>query len=164
MIPESVTSIGSSAFYGCESLRSVTLSENIKDVGRSAFQHCYALPEITIPASVTTIGKYAFSSCNNLSKITFKGKVSNIYEDAFFNVIAECQYPENSGWTEDDCQNYGGRLTWVPYDNVGEDTPEDTPSYPPELTWFFDKLEDPDNTLWATGYYAKIMEQYGNSK
>ena len=34
----------------------------------------------------------------------------------------------------------------------------------PELNWFFDKLNEPDNTLWATGYYVKIMEQYGKTK
>ena len=49
VIPNSVTSIGGSAFYGCTSLTSVT-----------------------IPNSVTSIGGYAFSNCKNLMTVISK--------------------------------------------------------------------------------------------
>lgn len=31
------------------------------------------------------------------------------------------------------------------------------------LDWFADSITDPDSPLWASGYYAQIMEQYGAS-
>ena len=54
-IPDSVTSIGSSAFYHCSSLTNVTLGTNVTTVGEAAFSSCSNLTSVTIPASVTSI-------------------------------------------------------------------------------------------------------------
>ena len=42
-IPESVTSIGSSAFYNCTSLESITIPSTITKVGDWAFDGCKSL-------------------------------------------------------------------------------------------------------------------------
>ena len=42
-IPESVTSIGSSAFYNCDSLASVTIGNSVTSIGNSAFEDCDSL-------------------------------------------------------------------------------------------------------------------------
>ena len=39
-IPNSVTSIDSSAFYGCSSLTSVTMSNSVTSIGKPAFENC----------------------------------------------------------------------------------------------------------------------------
>ena len=57
---QSVTSIGSSAFYYCYSLTSVTIPEGVTSIGSYAFQYCYSLTSVTIPEGVTSIGSYAF--------------------------------------------------------------------------------------------------------
>ena len=54
-IPESVTSIGQQAFFGCRSLTSVTIPESVTSIGRGAFFGCRSLTSVTIPASVTEI-------------------------------------------------------------------------------------------------------------
>ena len=50
-IPESVTSIGDSAFKGCESLTSVTIPESVTSIGNRAFKGCSGLTSVTIPDS-----------------------------------------------------------------------------------------------------------------
>ncbi len=66
-IPNSVISIGESAFKYCESLESVTIPNSVTSIGESAFGNCESLESITIPNSVTSIGVGAFSGCDNLN-------------------------------------------------------------------------------------------------
>ena len=55
-IPDSVTSIGVSAFYDCTGLTSVTIPDSVTSIGTDAFHNCTSLTSITIPNSVTSIG------------------------------------------------------------------------------------------------------------
>ena len=48
IIPESVTSIGSSAFYNCDSFNSVTIPNSVTSIGSSAFYNCDALDSIVV--------------------------------------------------------------------------------------------------------------------
>ena len=68
-IPDSVTSIGYSAFYGCGSLTSITIPDSVTSIGTQAFLYCDSLTSITIPNSVTRIGSYAFNGCKKLTQI-----------------------------------------------------------------------------------------------
>ena len=56
-----VIGIGYSAFYGCSSLKSITIPNNIITIGGAAFSGCSSLDTITIPMSVINIGSYAFN-------------------------------------------------------------------------------------------------------
>ena len=47
-IPDSVKTIGSEAFYNCDSLTTITLGKNIKEIGDSAFYNCTALTGVYI--------------------------------------------------------------------------------------------------------------------
>ena len=47
-IPNSVTSIDSSAFYGCSSLTSVTMSNSVTSIGNPAFENCTSLTSIEV--------------------------------------------------------------------------------------------------------------------
>jgi hypothetical protein len=68
-IPDSVTSIGGSAFLGCTSLTSITIPDSVTRIGGHAFLDCTSLTNITIPDGVTKIEKGAFTGCINLPKI-----------------------------------------------------------------------------------------------
>ena len=48
-IPNSVTSIGDSAFYGCKSLISISIPDSVKSMVKSAFSGCSSLQSIIIP-------------------------------------------------------------------------------------------------------------------
>ena len=66
VIPDSVTSIGPSAFFRCRSLTSVTIGDNVTSIGSSAFSGCRSLGSIEIPDSVMSIGDDAFLGCTGL--------------------------------------------------------------------------------------------------
>ena len=69
-----VTSIGSSAFYYCSSLTSVTIGNGVTSIGESAFYNCSSLTRIIIPDSVASIGDYAFYSCSSLTSVIWNAK------------------------------------------------------------------------------------------
>ena len=82
-IGESVTSIGSSAFNSCSSLTSVTIGESVTSIGSSAFNNCSSLTSVTIPNSVTSIGSSVFRNCSSLTSVTIGESVTSIGESAF---------------------------------------------------------------------------------
>ena len=69
VLPNSVTSIGNGAFYGCTSLASITIPNSVTSIGNGAFYSCTSLASITIPNSVTSIGNYAFYGCMSLAEL-----------------------------------------------------------------------------------------------
>ncbi len=82
-IPNSVTSIGGYAFDGCSGLTSVTIPNSVTSIGDFAFEYCTGLTSIEIPNSVTTIGWGAFSYCSGLTSITIPNSVTSIRSYAF---------------------------------------------------------------------------------
>ena len=84
-IPDSVTSIGDSAFGGCTSLTSVTIPDSVTNIGDSAFRYCTSLTSITIPDCVTSIGGFAFNYCKNIDSVTLGKGLTYIGEYAFAN-------------------------------------------------------------------------------
>ena len=78
-----VTSIGSSAFYNCTGLTSVTIPNSVTSIGNMAFGRCSGLTSVTIPNSVTSIEGSAFYDCTGLTSVTIPNSVTSIGEDAF---------------------------------------------------------------------------------
>ena len=74
IIPNSVTSIGESAFSNCSGLTSVTIPNSVTSIGDGAFSGCSGLTSVTIPNSVTSIGDEAFYGCSELTSVTFNAE------------------------------------------------------------------------------------------
>ena len=85
VIPSSVTSIGNSAFYNCDSLSEIVIPSSVTSIGNSAFYSCDSLSEIVIPSSVTSIGNSAFYSCDSLSEIVIPSSITSIGDMAFWD-------------------------------------------------------------------------------
>ena len=82
-IPNSVTSIGGFAFDGCSGLTSVTIGNSVTFIGWNAFYGCSGLTSVSIPNSVTSIEYMAFSGCSGLTSVTIPNSVTSIERSAF---------------------------------------------------------------------------------
>ena len=73
-IPElaNITVIGNKAFYGCEDLINIRLTEKITIIGHSAFEDCSVLEEIHLPKNITSLGRAVFEGTS----------IKNIYIEA----------------------------------------------------------------------------------
>ncbi|MBO5540355.1 MAG: leucine-rich repeat protein [Muribaculaceae bacterium] len=109
-IPNSVTSIGREAFWGCSGLTEVvwnakncsdftsssnpfssarqsityfTFGDSVQKIPAYICYHFTALTSVTIPNSVTSIGYEAFSGCSGLTSVTIGNSVTSIGGGAF---------------------------------------------------------------------------------
>ena len=96
-IPISVTSIGDYAFYCCIGLTSVTIPNSVTSIGSGAFIGCCGLTSVTIPNSVTSIGSGAFCSCTSLTSVTIPISVTRIGSSAFENCSSLTSITVDSG-------------------------------------------------------------------
>ena len=62
------------------------IPNSVTSIGESAFSYCSRLTSITIPNSVTSIGDRAFSGCSGLTSITISNSVTRIEGEAFYNL------------------------------------------------------------------------------
>ena len=83
VIPNSVTSIGDAAFYGCSYLTFINIPNSVTSICNRAFYNCSGLTSVTIPNSVTSIGDEAFRYCSGLTSITIPNSVTSIGDEAF---------------------------------------------------------------------------------
>jgi hypothetical protein len=84
-IPDSVMSINNNAFYRCSGLTSVTIGSGVTSIGVSAFWECTSLTSIIIPDGVTGISNQTFSGCSSLTSVTIPNSVTSIGNMAFSN-------------------------------------------------------------------------------
>ena len=85
IIPNSVTSIVSRAFYNCTNLTGIKIPNSITSIGNTAFYNCIGLSSVILPDSVTSIGNDVFYGCTNLENITIPNSVTSIGGIAFYN-------------------------------------------------------------------------------
>ena len=83
IIPNSVTSIGGSAFFNCSNLTSITIPNNMSSIYMSAFEGCSSLTSITLPNSIKVISSATFQNCASLISITIPDGVTTIGDAAF---------------------------------------------------------------------------------
>lgn len=80
----SVTSIGSGAFSGNTSLRSVSLPVGVKKIGQEAFADCTALTCVSLPSTLESVGAGAFYGCSSLGSVNIPSGVTSLGDDAFY--------------------------------------------------------------------------------
>ena len=91
-IPDSVTSIGNSAFYVCSGLTSVTIGNGVTSIEGWAFCFCSGLTSVTIPDSVTNIGYGAFYGCRGMEVLYVPASWEG--EAGWLDMLARAKLPE----------------------------------------------------------------------
>lgn len=90
-IPDSVTTIGTYAFYNT-GLTSVYIPDNVTTIGAYAFQYCASLQEARLPDGITILNAATFASCNVLEHVNVPDSVvtiaGHVFSDCFrFKVV-----------------------------------------------------------------------------
>jgi len=83
-VHSSATTISPSAFQGCTSLTSVTLSAGIQQIGADAFNGCKKITSVNIPYGVTAISDGLFANCTSLQRVNIPKTVTVVGDKAFY--------------------------------------------------------------------------------
>lgn len=83
-IPQGVTVIPMQALRGCTALESIALPGSLTAIDTWAFGHCRKLTEVVIPEGVRTIGNSAFSMCRSLEHVALPQGLVQIDNSAFY--------------------------------------------------------------------------------
>lgn len=84
VIKEGITNVGDFTFYQCSNLTLATLPESVTSIGFSAFCGC-SISSINVPKGVTSLDNYAFADCKKLTSITIPHNVNSIGYSVFNN-------------------------------------------------------------------------------
>lgn len=82
-ISDNIEEIEEAAFMGCTNLRKVIISDNVKTIRKSAFEDCINLTEVTLPSSLSELTTWMFKDCSSLVEITIPKSVTIISSGAF---------------------------------------------------------------------------------
>jgi hypothetical protein len=78
----SLTTLGSFAFWYCGKLETVTLPNNLESIPQWAFEYCFSLKNFTFPSALKSIGQKAFASTGIIAA-SIPNAVTSIGESAF---------------------------------------------------------------------------------
>ena len=97
-----ITSIGESAFIGCDGLTSVSFPASLTSIGDSAFKDCKGLTSVSLSGctSLTSIGDYAFERCYGLTSVSFPASLTSIGFNAFqwCDKLTSATFADATGW------------------------------------------------------------------
>lgn len=93
IIDEGITSIGNYAFYGYDLIGDLVIPNSVASIGDSAFYSCWQLNgSLVVPEGATSIGNHAFYGCTGFKdNLVIPRSVTNIGEGAFFG----CKFTGN---------------------------------------------------------------------
>ncbi len=82
-IPSTITSIGSQAFYGCNSLKELIIPEGVTEIPKEMAYYTTALEKLVIPSTITKINASAFRSSAFSNELVIPEGCTYIDEYAF---------------------------------------------------------------------------------
>ncbi|MDE6273444.1 MAG: leucine-rich repeat domain-containing protein [Clostridiales bacterium] len=86
--PRSIETVGSSAFFACPNLNEMLFFDSLTEIGDNAFAKCSGITEVDLPASVQSLGTGVFWDCTALTQMSIPNGVKEIRADAFFGCLS----------------------------------------------------------------------------
>ena len=86
-LPKTTKLIDERAFYYCNDLKEVVISDGEIKFGKGCFFHCRSLEKAPMPQNLETIPEETFESCSSLKNIDIPQTVKEIGAGAFSNCI-----------------------------------------------------------------------------
>lgn len=107
-IPDTVKTIGDSAFEGCSLLENLTMPDGLTTIGSFAFNRCTSLNNVILPGSLTTIDNFAFSGCSSLKNVILPDTLTTIGSCAFSSCssLTEIAIPDSVTTLESNAFSY----------------------------------------------------------
>ena len=170
-IPKGVKDLASTAFLGCNKLKTIKVAEDnenlcaiddvVYDKKVTTLVLCSPTKEkVEMPQSISRVAAKSFVGCESLKEIKFTGNAPTFEDNCF--ILSETDkkttplkitayYPSgNSTWTEDKLKDYGGKVKWEAY-NVGTEPGSGSDSSN-HVVYHYD-LETHGGTWDGTHYY-----------
>lgn len=168
-IPKGVKDLASTAFLGCNKLKTIKVAEDnenlcaiddvVYDKKVTTLVLCPPTKEkVEMPQSISRVAAKSFVGCESLKEIKFTGNAPTFEDNCF--ILSEkdekttplkitAYYTNgNSTWTEDKLKDYGGKVKWEAY-NVGTEPGSDSSNH---VVYHYD-LGTHGGTWDGTHYY-----------
>ena len=87
-VPSGTVNIGSHAFRGNTTIKTVNMPTTLREIQSFAFNGCTRIESIEVPKGVTNIGIYAFSECTALTNVLLPSTLTYLGGAAFHNDAA----------------------------------------------------------------------------
>ncbi len=101
MLPDSVRTVGKSAFYKCVSLATLTLGNSLERIGDFAFYNDSGIGSLILPGTLKQVGKYAFKGLNSLTALIIPKEVATVAGNAFYGCSNATFYIEEGADTSE---------------------------------------------------------------
>lgn len=82
-LPSTLTSIGSQAFYGCNSLEELIIPEGVTEIPQEMAFYATSLKKLVLPSTIEKIGERAFRSSNLSNGVVIPEGCTEIVKNAF---------------------------------------------------------------------------------
>ena len=138
-IPNSVTTIGSEAFYNCIGFTgNLIIANSISTISYATFSGCSGLTSLTLPNSVTSMSNYAFRGCSNMTSITIHAETPpTITTSTFYNSPKSIPVYVPCGSAEE----YQSAAYWNEFTNIQEVCSQQTVTLSGGWNWFSTHLD-----------------------
>lgn len=114
-----VVSVGLAAFYKCDALTSITLSEGIERIDGYAFNYCSKISEIHLPSTLQSVDNQTFANLTALADLWIAATLPpTTHTYTFYNTsLGDCTLHVDCGSLDD----YTSTLPWSGFDTVVSD-------------------------------------------
>ncbi len=130
-IPDTITTIKTSQFYGFNNVLSIVLPSSIKSIETFAFYDCSSLTSLIIPESVTSIESDAFLSCfrlvevYNYSSLNIRTQSETFGKLGYYAKVVHMKEEPSSLFKTTDgflfYKDFLGKLTLISYEGMETD-------------------------------------------